>query len=354
MAQRHIFPLYLLSTLGAWALISPYAPALADDSEGVPEQAGFLSLTVENDVFFGGTDRHFTSGIRFDWVPKNKHKVFGLVPLMERVLGAPSSPRSGQGKSRMYFSLGQNILTPDDITDPEIIPGDRPFAGWLYLSTGVVAKQATYTERLELTLGIIGPASLAGDFQRTWHDWFDFRTPRGWRNQLKNEPGLIVYYERQWRLGLGKAGKLSAELLPHMGASLGNVLTYASTGVSLRYGQNMPDDSGPPRIRPGLPGGAGFNLTEGAEYGWYIFASAEGRAVARNIFLDGSTFRKSHSVPKKHFVGDLNVGFAMVLRDGSGFLPPMRISYTYMWRSREFHGQDGIDRLGSLSLTFRL
>lgn len=350
MVQRHIFPLFLMSILALW----PSRPATADDGPPLPEQAGFLSLTVENDVFFGGTDRHFTSGIRFDWVPKKKRRVFGLVPLIERVLGVPEEGGPNQKRSRMYFSLGQNIFTPDDITVPEIIPDDRPFAGWLYLSTGVVAKQDGYSERLELTLGVIGPASLAGDFQRTWHDWFNFRTPRGWRNQLKNEPGLMIYYERQWRLGLGRARKLSAELLPHVGISAGNVLTYASTGLSLRYGQNMPDDSGPPRIRPGLPGGAGFNLTEGAEYGWYIFASLEGRAVARNVFLDGSTFRKSHSVPKKHFVGDLNLGFAVVLRDGSGFLPPMRISYTHMWRSREFHGQENIDRLGSLSLTFRL
>lgn len=346
MARRRIFPPFLVFILAVF----PCARASADEDTAAPEPAGFLSVTVENDTFFGGTDRHFTSGIRFDWVPKTKRGVFGLVPLMEDILGAPDDP----GKSRMYFSLGQNMFTPDDITDPEIIPDDRPFAGWLYLSTGLVAKQDGYTERLELTLGVIGPASLAGGLQRRWHDWFDFRTPRGWRNQLKNEPGLIVYYERQWRARLGTAGKLSAEILPHLGASLGNVLTYASAGLSLRYGQNMPDDSGPPRVRPGLPGGAGFNLRDDAEFGWYIFASTEGRAVARNIFLDGSSFRKSHSVPKKHFVGDLNVGFAVVLRDGSGFLPPMRISYTYMWRSREFHGQDGIDRLGSVSLTLRL
>jgi lipid A 3-O-deacylase len=48
------------------------------------------------------------------------------------------------------------------------------------------------------------------------------------------------------------------------------------------------------------------------EVGLYFFAGAQGRAVGRNIFLDGNTFRHSLSVPKKNFVADLQAGFSLV------------------------------------------
>jgi lipid A 3-O-deacylase len=51
-----------------------------------------------------------------------------------------------------------------------------------------------------------------------------------------------------------------------------------------------------------MPGAAYFQTPKGG-FGWCLFASFEGRAVARNIFLDGNTFTDSHSIDKKTFVG---------------------------------------------------
>lgn len=66
----------------------------------------------------------------------------------------------------------------------------------------------------------------------------------------------------------------------------------------LRLGQRLPLDYGPPRIQPSLPG-SGFFVPPQDRFGWYLFAGVEGRAVARNIFLDGNTFRDSRSVDKE-------------------------------------------------------
>lgn len=311
-------------------------------------QPAFVSITADNDLFFGGPDRHYTNGARIDWAPACRRRLFGVIPFMERVLGA-----RGPNKS-MYFSAGQNMYTPDDITVPDIIPEDRPYAGWLYFATGVINRTAAYTERLELTLGIVGPASLAGDLQRAWHDWFNFRRPSGWGNQLRNEPGLLIFYERQWRHTVSAPGGFAAQLLPHINGALGNVHTYAGAGLTLRLGQNLPDDTGPTRSLPSLPGGPTLAIQEGHGFGWYIFGGTEARVVARNIFLDGNSFRTSHRVDKKVFVGDLNAGVALLVGDPHDVLPPFRISYTHIWRSREFDGQAGLDRYGSISITVRL
>lgn len=92
--------------------------------------------------------------------------------------------------------------------------------------------------------------------------------------------------------------------------------------------------------------GTGYFETPGDGFGWYLFAGADGRAVARNIFLDGNTFRDSPSIDKEHFVADLSAGLALTFER-------VRISYTVVYRTKEFQGQDDNDLFGSVGLTWR-
>jgi len=64
--------------------------------------------------------------------------------------------------------------------------------------------------------------------------------------------------------------------------------------------------------------------------------------MARNIFLDGNTFRDCHSVDKKEFVTDLQLGVAWHFKD-------MRISFVQMFRSREFEGQPDPTQHGAIN-----
>jgi hypothetical protein len=148
-------------------------------------------------------------------------------------------------------------------------------------------------------------------------------------------------YQRSWRALATKTFAGSLDLAPHAGGALGNVFTYANTGLTLRFGRNLPLDYGPARIQPGLPGSMTFVAAD--SFTWYLFAGAEGRAVARNIFLDGNTFRNSRSVDKEVFVGDLQFGGVLIWRD-------VRLSYTHVLRTDEFTDQRERDNFGSISL----
>jgi hypothetical protein len=61
-----------------------------------------------------------------------------------------------------------------------------------------------------------------------------------------------------------------------------------------------------------LPGYSGTSYLAGARagvnFGWDLFFGTQGRAVARNIFLDGNTFQNSRSVSKEPVVADLIIG----------------------------------------------
>ena len=192
---------------------------------------------------------------------------------------------------------------------------------------------------------MVGPASLAEQSQKFVHKVIGADQPQGWDTQLHNEPGIVLTSRRSWHsLTASPSTSTRLDLTPHIGAALGNVFTYANTGLTLRFGERLPDDFGPPRIQPGPPGGADFSLV--SDFGWYLFAGIEARLVARNIFLDGNTFRDSRSVDKIPLVGDLQYGIVLDW-------PSIRLSYTHVLRSREYRTQSGRDDFGALSLSVK-
>ena len=67
--------------------------------------------------------------------------------------------------------------------------------------------------------------------------------------------------------------------------------------------------------------------------------------MARDIFLDGNTYRDSRSVDHRTFVGDLELG-------GAVFWQNVRLSYTQDFRSKEFVAQEKSFTFGVLSLSF--
>jgi hypothetical protein len=119
------------------------------------------------------------------------------------------------------------------------------------------------------------------------------------------------------------------------------VQTYAALGGRLRIGQGLGRDFGTPRIRPAI---ADTPAPVGEGFGWYLFAGAAGRLVAHDIFLNGNTFRDSRSVDHRPLVADLEFGAAV-------FWQNIRLSYTQVFRSKEFVAQGRDFSFGVLSLS---
>ncbi len=313
-------------------------PSLGRSEEAPPR--GALSFILENDLFYN-TDRHYTNGVRILWVPEQQRP---LPKWMERFVEAvPWFPE--QRRIRQGYGLGQSMFTPRNITVRHPVPGERPYAGWLYVTIGLGVETGRRLDQLGLTLGVVGPASLAGPTQKFVHSVVGADKPRGWGNQLRNEPGLVITSQRSWR-SLARVTLLGStvDVTPNLGIALGNVFTHGKAGVTLRYGRNLPRDYGPPLIQSGLPGSGDFSPK--ADFGWYLFAGVEGRAVARNIFLDGNSFRNSNSVKKRPLVGDLQFGAVLDW-------PAFRLSYTHVLRTREFKTQTSKDNFGSVNLTVK-
>jgi len=314
---------------------------------------GSFTLYSENDKYFAGTDRRYTNGLKISGLttnlrsfdtPRSPPAVRWLARRLGRFVERDEIPKLG-------LSLGQNIYTPENtqITTPQ--PFDRPYAAWLY--TGVSFhnyrlpinahgdRRIPRLDILELNFGVVGPWALGREIQNGFHDLIGVEHADGWDNQIKNEPGLNIIFERKWRFRTGDLESAWAvEAIPHVGISLGNVFTQANAGVEVRAGYRLPVDFGTSLIRPT----GDSNPIYRHRFNVFVFAAASGRAVARDITLDGNTFRDSPSIDRNPWVADTAYGFGVGGRR-------WQVVYTQAARSEEFKGQDDSQDFGSLSLS---
>lgn len=303
------------------------------------DDKAIFTLDWENDIV-ANTDSNFTNGVRASWLSAED-----TAPYWVRWAARNALPMASDGKRRIGIAVGQNMYTPQDLTTRAPIPNDRPYAGWTYGSVGIVSDNGRRLDTAMLTLGMVGPSSGAEGTQKFIHRLIDDQQPMGWDNQLKDEPGIILTMERKWRslYQISPFG-LAVDATPHVGFDLGNINTDAMAGATVRIGYDLPADYGPPRIRPSLPGSDFFIPSQ--QVGGYLFGGIEGRAVGRNIFLDGNTFRDSQSVDKEILVGSAQIGAAVTYEN-------TRLSYTHVFMTDEFKGQSKPQQFGALALSYR-
>jgi len=313
-------------------------------ARGAEPQGGFFDVTDENDAWSNllgqHQDRHYTHGTKAMWMFSEYSLTNVFIPLW-----GISNAVASHG-----ILLGQNMYTPEDILDPNLIPNDRPYAGWLYVGLvyqrrGEFTENCAVMENFEVNLGVIGPWSYAGETQRAIHRWrFPEDIPAGWDNQLKNEPGLVLKYARLWRYSPTAGTAKYFDVIPRAGFELGNVAIFGTAGATMRLGLNLPPDFGY-QIIDSPASANGGRLTK-PHSSIYLFAGADIRYVAHDITLDGNSFRSGPRVDKMNWVNDLTWGLAV---------QPCRyleIRYAHVTRSRQFHGQSGNDIFGSFDVRF--
>ncbi|WP_223161008.1 lipid A deacylase LpxR family protein [Salinicola aestuarinus] len=300
---------------------------------------GILTLKTDNDIFASGGDGHYTNGFEADWTfePAQDHwtrAVADLVPGWSR-----------DSLTATSYRFGQQIYTPEDIDVSEPIEDDRPYAGVLYAGMTLFSDEQLndwrHTSGVYLDAGLIGPGA-GGEFvQKNFHHLVDSEEPEGWHNQLHNEPFLNVAYRKAW-WKKGRLDNLEAEYGPSAGFAAGNLYTYVAAGLGARLGQGLDNSFGIPAVAPSNGSRVFFDNHSG--FNWYLFANLEGRRMFQNLLLDGNSFEDSQSVDRRHWVGDVQAGLALSWNR-------WQITYSALWRTHEFDGQETADRFGSLTLS---
>jgi hypothetical protein len=205
------------------------------------------------------------------------------------------------------FLAGQRIYTPRRDA-PEPVPGERPYAGWLFAGAQIARGQRS----LAVEIGFTGPAALGEPVQNGVHRLLGSERQEGWEHQTGFEPGILLRLQEARRFDWGPA-----RIEPAVSVALGNVRTAASAGASAEVGR-----------------GPGPYARAGGRHEW----------VARDIFLDGNTFRSRSTARKLPFVSEGEVAVGYRAQRWSA-------EYRFVARTREYRAQPDGHAYGSLVLT---
>jgi lipid A 3-O-deacylase len=295
------------------------------------------TLQDENASISAGhpTDRLYVNGLRLGWTSPT-----GAVPDFLADLGRTLWD---SGQQRIGIDLAQQIYTPTgtEATVPNRF--DRPYAGVLLGNFSLMSDSEDTRSVLTLSLGVVGPGSGAQQLQNGFHDLIGQSRTNGWDSQIQNTPVVELLHERTWRLPMGTIGNIETDALPSLTIGLGDLRDYLQTGVTFRFGQGLGSDFGVPRFRPGLSGGDAFTPTR--PFAWYVFAGADGQAVAYDLLLQSHPFRGGPHVSTVWDVAEMQGGFAVMAYG-------MRLTFAYVAQTQEFNGQTGgLHQFGSASLS---
>ena len=306
--------------------------------ESRPTLPPAVTLRFDNDVL-ARTDRAYTGGLTFGWDSRTYEDPESL----SWINWLPAA-RGQDVSASLSFTLGIKAYQPDSIQFSEPIEGDRPYAGILYMTMGVPVRSPKHQDFFELTLGLVGPASHAQFAQSVLHHLAPSNDPQGWGNQLGNEPLLEVTYEHKWKaLTFQDSEGYYLQLIPHLGAGLGNLSIFAGVGGQLRLGWNLPTDFGVEILRPG--GFQGSSPKGGVGFGFEVFLAADRKAVARNLLLDGNTFGESMSVEKEPITSSSTIG-------GNVNLWRISFGYEHIFWTRRFKTEPQNQTFSSFHLRY--
>ena len=131
----------------------------------------------------------------------------------------------------------------------------------------------------ELDVGVVGSSAQGEEVQNAFHDLLGADEANGWDNELDDEPGVALIYERKWR-NLAEFRESALDSISRRTWAEASVTSarISIPGITLRFGKDLTNDFGPPRIRPSLPG-LGFLCAPG--HVWLVSIRRRGRTRHR-------------------------------------------------------------------------
>lgn len=306
-----------------------------------------VSVYWENDSTFlkpnGPTDRHYTNGmaVTFAHQPDWAQGFADWNPLGQ------TFDRTAAG-----YIFGQEMFTPDNIRRRALITDDRPYAGYLFAGLYLQRANDNVFDHAQLDLGIVGPSSGADSVQRGVHSLFSVDKPRGWDNQLHDEPTIQLTLRRKWRDDLDPltafGQTLDQQVIPYVELGLGTLRRYAAVGATYRIGVNFPDDFGPGRLAAPASFTAQLHDTDSQPLTLYGFIRGQGKLVEHNLLLEGNTYRSSPGVTPNPLIGELQAGFAV---EGSFHGWRIKADYAQTFLSEQYEDEKGAVSFGAITLS---
>ena len=265
------------------------------------EESNWFAVTVDNDLLVGN-DNGYTNGIYFSWFEvrdqSERHVPHWLATPLSWSLDMENVKTSLQA-----YSVGQTMVTPEDITIETPPINEIPYAGALLFNYTYIAVKETHADSIGTVIGVVGPSSGAEATQTWVHDLMGGDEPKGWDTQLQDEIVFQLTRARLWRTWSASDDHMDFLVLGEAG--LGTLSSFVASAMLFRFGSDLSRTFATPLListRSANPAAI--------EGGWYFFAGARFEYLFNAIYTDGNTYRDSRSIDYDHSQIGLTTGLA--------------------------------------------
>lgn len=251
------------------------------------KESNWLAVTVDNDILVGN-DNGYTNGFFISWF-KAGDQNDRFTPDWLAVPLSWSVDAEGAKATLQAYTLGQIMVTPEDITIESPPIDDLPYSGSLLLTYSFITIAEAHADSVGTVIGVVGPSSGGETTQKWFHEQFDADEPEGWDTQLDDEIVFQLSRGRLWRTWTASDDHMDLLFLGEAG--VGTLSSFVASGMLFRYGRDLSRTFATPLLinnRSANP--------VAIEGGWYLFAGLRFEYVFNLIYTDGNTYRDSRSI----------------------------------------------------------
>lgn len=267
-------------------------------------------LMWANDEFLG-SDNQFTNGfslLKHSTLASTLAETSGTLAFGKRLAAHVLPQREGL-YYREAWGIGQNMQTPDKLAKRDVILTDLPYVGMLGWINSYIAFDNRSFTGFQTLIGMVGSVTAAEEAQSTVHNITGASDPKGWDNQLANEPLLNVYLMKKYKFFNSRGFDATIDV----DGGLGNFFSFGQTALELRFGRRpggfmlMPLPLGhvvdyDARIRS--PGATYFYGSLMARATGFLYAMPRDGNLLRN----NNTWTENNVLDPHDFIGKLLIG----------------------------------------------
>lgn len=269
-------------------------------SQQVFAELNWVSASWDNDVVAGKDGGGYTNGIYFSLGQRNDP---GDEITQSPLLTLPLAWMVDDDPTYAYkmHTLGQAMVTPEDITKTIPDPADAPYAGLLYLRSTYVVVKNDFSDHVATLVGVVGPSSRAEQVQKFVHKVVGSDNPKGWDYQLKDKFVWQIQRTAVWRFSTQDSSPFDAVVLADLVG--GNLESRAGAGLFLRAGSGLARNYSTMGFLSSR-----ISTPVAVSDGWYVYMGGTANYVHNQILVDGNEFGTSASKGLENYQYSLMAG----------------------------------------------